>query len=91
MQRAAQRLHAPPRHEVRRAAEFLDTGDHRLAVEHASDVVRDRGSDLLEAHRRQIAEEQCREPPPDVRKRVPVEEQERRAPVKCAQFIQRLA
>ena len=91
MQRSAQRLHPPPRHEIRRVAEFLDTGHHRFAIEHTGDIMGDSGGHLLEPRWRQFAEEQRREPAPDVRKRVPIEEQEWRAPVKCAQLVQRLA
>jgi hypothetical protein len=52
--------------------------------------VRHRGSDLLQAHRRQFPKEERRQTARDIGKRVAVEKQEGRAAVIPAQIVERL-
>ena len=81
--RAAQRFDAITGLKLGGFTKTLDDFDHRLAIEHAGNVVRHR--------KREVAEQSEREFPPDCGKRVAVEEKKRGLAMKLTETIQRLS
>jgi len=89
MHRTAQGFHPVaglPGYDV---GQGLNDFDHRLAVEHSGDIVRDGGADLARAAWRQIAEQDEGEFASDGGKGVAVEEEKRRPAMINAKTVER--
>ena len=88
--RAAQSFDVIARLEVAARAESFDDGHHRIAIQHAGNVVGNRRGGFAATAQRKFSEDEVGGHTPDVGEGVAVEEKERRPAMALPEKIKRL-